>query len=82
MMFYTGDLFPEWKGNLFVGAMPGSTWCGWSLNGERIVAEEKLLTDLKQRDPRRPPGPGRRHLRPGRRQPAAAEAETLRLREQ
>ena len=21
MMFYTGDLFPDWKGNLFVGSM-------------------------------------------------------------
>ena len=29
-MFYTGDLFPDWKGNLFVGAMSASTastWC-------------------------------------------------------
>jgi glucose/arabinose dehydrogenase len=23
MAFYTGDKFPEWKGNIFIGALPG-----------------------------------------------------------
>jgi len=49
MMFYTGNLFPEWKGNLFVGAMAGQHLVRLVLNGERVIAEEKLLTDLKQR---------------------------------
>jgi glucose/arabinose dehydrogenase len=49
MMFYTGDLFPEWKGNLFVGAMAGQHLVRLVLNGERVVAEEKLLVDRKQR---------------------------------
>jgi glucose/arabinose dehydrogenase len=49
MMFYTGDLFPQWKGNLFVGAMAGQHLVRLVLDGERVVAEEKLLTDLKQR---------------------------------
>jgi glucose/arabinose dehydrogenase len=49
MMFYTSDLFPEWKGNLFIGAMAGQHLVRLVLNGERVVAEEKLLTDLKQR---------------------------------
>jgi glucose/arabinose dehydrogenase len=49
MMFYTGNLFPEWKGNLFVGAMAGQHLVRLVLNGERVAAEEKLLTDLKQR---------------------------------
>jgi len=49
MMFYTGSLFPEWKGNLFVGAMAGQHLVRLVLNGERVVAEEKLLIDLKQR---------------------------------
>src|SRR5215831_8421621 len=50
MMFYTGDLFPEWKGNLFVGGMEASERevVRLVLNGERVVAQEKLLTDLKQ----------------------------------
>jgi aldose sugar dehydrogenase len=49
MMFYTGDLFPEWKGNLFVGALAGQQLVRLVLNGDRVVAEEKLLLDLKQR---------------------------------
>jgi glucose/arabinose dehydrogenase len=49
MMFYTGNLFPEWKGNLFIGAMAGQHLVRLVLNGERVAAEEKLLTDLKQR---------------------------------
>jgi len=49
MMFYTGNLFPEWKGNLFVGAMPSQYLARLVVNGDRVVAEEKLLTDLKQR---------------------------------
>lgn len=48
MMFYTGDLFPEWKGNLFVGGLAGQQMARLVLNGDRVVAEEKLLLDLKQ----------------------------------
>jgi glucose/arabinose dehydrogenase len=49
MMFYTGDLFPEWKGNLFIGAMARQHLVRLVLDGNRVVAEEKLLMDLKQR---------------------------------
>src|SRR5262249_61914658 len=49
MMFYTGTMFPEWKGHLFVGAMPSQYLSHMVVNGDRIVSEEKLLTDLKQR---------------------------------
>jgi glucose/arabinose dehydrogenase len=49
MAFYTGNLFPEWKGNLFIGAMAGQHLVRLVLNGDRVVAEEKLLVDLKQR---------------------------------
>jgi glucose/arabinose dehydrogenase len=49
MMFYTGDRFPEWKGDLFVGAMVGQALVRLVLKGERVVAEERLLTDMKQR---------------------------------
>jgi aldose sugar dehydrogenase len=50
MMFYTGDLFPEWKGNLFVGGMEASqrALVRLVLNGERVAAEERLLRDLMQ----------------------------------
>jgi glucose/arabinose dehydrogenase len=49
MTFYTGDQFPEWKGNLFIGAMAGQHLVRLVLNGERVVAEEKLLVDRKER---------------------------------
>lgn len=49
MMFYTGDLFPAWKGNLFIGAMAGQHLVRLVLNGERVVSEEKLLTERRQR---------------------------------
>jgi glucose/arabinose dehydrogenase len=49
MMFYTGSLFPDWNGNLFVGAMAGQHLVRLVLKGERVVAEERLLADRKQR---------------------------------
>jgi aldose sugar dehydrogenase len=47
--FYTGDLFPEWKGNLFVGALAGQALHRLVLDGEKVVGEEKLLADLGER---------------------------------
>ena len=47
--FYTGDRFPEWKGNLFVGALAGQALHRLVLDGEKIVGEEKLLSDLGER---------------------------------
>jgi glucose/arabinose dehydrogenase len=45
MMFYTGDLFPAWQGDLFIGAMAGQHLVRLVLNGDSVVAEEKLLED-------------------------------------
>jgi aldose sugar dehydrogenase len=47
--FYTGDLFPEWKGNLFVGALAGQALHRLVLDGERVVGEERLLANLGER---------------------------------
>jgi glucose/arabinose dehydrogenase len=49
MLFYTGDRFPEWKGNLFIGALEGQALVRLILNGDRVVAEERLLADRKMR---------------------------------
>ena len=43
MAFYTGDKFPAWRGNLFVGALRGQMLVRLELDGERIVREERLL---------------------------------------
>ena len=49
MAFYTGDLFEAWRGNLFVGALAGRHLVRLVLDGERVVAEERLLEELDQR---------------------------------
>jgi glucose/arabinose dehydrogenase len=49
MLFYTGDKFPQWKGNLFLGALEGQALVRLVLNGDRVAAEERLLTDRKLR---------------------------------
>jgi glucose/arabinose dehydrogenase len=49
MAFYTADLFPQWRGNLFVGALAGKHLIRLVLDGERVVGEERLLTELDAR---------------------------------
>ena len=43
MAFYTGDAFPEWRGDLFVGALRSRLLARLELDGERVVEEERLL---------------------------------------
>lgn len=45
LMFYTGDMFPEWRGNLFVTSLSGQHIARLVLEGDRVVAEERLLVD-------------------------------------
>jgi aldose sugar dehydrogenase len=47
MAFYTGNLFPAWKGNLFIGGHGTKDLVRLELNGEKVVGEERLLTDLQ-----------------------------------
>jgi glucose/arabinose dehydrogenase len=49
MLFYKGDRFPEWKGNLFVGGLDAQALVRLVLNGDRVVAEERLLAERHQR---------------------------------
>jgi aldose sugar dehydrogenase len=49
MLFYSGKAFPEWKGDLFLGALAGSALIRLELDGDRIVHEERLLTGLHAR---------------------------------
>jgi glucose/arabinose dehydrogenase len=46
MMFYKGTLFPEWKGNLFIGALAGKHLVRLVVNEKNIISEEKLLIDI------------------------------------
>jgi glucose/arabinose dehydrogenase len=47
--FYTGKLFPLWQGDLFVAELAGKALVRLVLNGERVAAEERLLTELNTR---------------------------------
>lgn len=42
MMIYTGDKFPQWRGNLFVGGMVGQQLARLTLQGQRVTGEETL----------------------------------------
>jgi glucose/arabinose dehydrogenase len=47
--FSTGRLIPGWRGNLFVCALAGKHLARLVLAGNRVVAEERLLTELDTR---------------------------------
>lgn len=49
MTFYTGDLFPAWKGSLFIGGLGSTCLVRLTIDGERVVGEERLLSDLGER---------------------------------
>jgi len=49
MAFYTGELFPKWKGSLFVGALVPGFLVRLDLDGEKVGNEERLLQDLGER---------------------------------
>jgi aldose sugar dehydrogenase len=46
MAFYTGDKFPRWRGNLFLGALRDRLLVRLRLDGERVVSEERMLQDV------------------------------------
>jgi glucose/arabinose dehydrogenase len=49
MVFYAGDEFPEWKGDLFVGALVMKHLRRLELDGEKVIEEEVLLKDRAER---------------------------------
>ena len=49
MVFVTGDRYPGWKGSLLVGALRGQVLARLTLDGRKVVAEERLLQNLGER---------------------------------
>ncbi len=43
MTFYTGDRFPKWRGDLFVGALRDAMLVRLKLDGDKVVKEERML---------------------------------------
>lgn len=49
MAFYESDAAPEWKGSLFIAALAGKHLARLTLDGDRVVGEERLLIEGAQR---------------------------------
>jgi aldose sugar dehydrogenase len=49
LTFYSGDLFPKWRGNAFVGGLKGQHIARLILKDGEVVGEEKLLTGRNDR---------------------------------
>ena len=49
MTFYTGDLFPAWKGSLFIGGLQSTNLVRLVISGERVTGEERLLGQVNER---------------------------------
>ena len=45
MAFYTGERFPRWRGDVFVGALRDCLLVRLRFDGERLVREERMLED-------------------------------------
>jgi glucose/arabinose dehydrogenase len=43
MAFYEGDKFPNWRGNLLIGALADKMLVRLELNGEKVVREERMI---------------------------------------
>jgi glucose/arabinose dehydrogenase len=50
MIFYTGDRFPQWKGQIFVGALSGLAMHRLAFSAQGgLLGREAMLTELRQR---------------------------------
>ncbi|MCF1503941.1 PQQ-dependent sugar dehydrogenase [Afifella sp. H1R] len=49
MIFYEGDMFPEWQGDIFVGGLASQALVRLELDGEKVTHEERLLHERAQR---------------------------------
>ena len=46
LAIYSGDRFPKWRGDLLVGALKFRLLVRLRMDGERVLHEERLLTDV------------------------------------
>ncbi|MFZ5896530.1 MAG: PQQ-dependent sugar dehydrogenase [Myxococcota bacterium] len=49
LAIYSGNLFPEWKGNFFIAGLSGQSLVRLTLKEDRVVGEERLLADRGER---------------------------------
>lgn len=49
LMFYTGQAFPQWQGQLFVGSLKFGYLARLTLEGNKVVQQTKMLEDIGDR---------------------------------
>ncbi len=49
MTFYSGNSVPEWENNLFIGALSGMHIVRLAIKDNKVIGEERLLVQEKQR---------------------------------
>lgn len=49
LAFYTGDLFPEWTGSLFAAGLNSNYFARLTLDGDRVVGEERFDVGRSER---------------------------------
>lgn len=50
MIFYTGDVFPEWQGSAFIGGLVSHSLVRLEINGESVTNEERIPLGTRIRD--------------------------------
>lgn len=55
MTFYTGELFPAWRGNLLIGGLTATGIIRLGLDGQRVTSEERIDLDERIRNVRQGP---------------------------
>lgn len=56
LMIYTGDRFPQWKGSIFAGGLSGEQLVRLTMEGRRVMGDEKLVQHMGRiRDVRQGP---------------------------
>jgi aldose sugar dehydrogenase len=48
LLFYTGDRFPQWRGNAFVGGLSSQQLSRLEMDGNRVVREEVLFKGVQR----------------------------------
>ncbi|MGH2372354.1 MAG: PQQ-dependent sugar dehydrogenase [bacterium] len=49
MTFYTGDMFPGWRGSVFIGSLTPGLLVRLTMESGRVTREERYLGDLRER---------------------------------
>ena len=55
LAFYTGDLFPTWRGSLLAGGLVSRGIVRLTLDGSKITGEERIGLGARVRDVRQGP---------------------------